>query len=173
MTMKDWKFTHPHDPMLLTMHDCFVTRIEVEESEDETRMVWHLPDGIWVAPSISHHEDGKTCRTDEACVVFEAKHLAHEWDAAAAICMKSRWHGKDKHMNTETWAYMTIAEFIAKMQEGGWSLEIINTYTEGYAFYVTGEIHTPKERHWRPFRMTFYAETANYYWDAIHPDRVW
>ncbi len=159
--------------MLLTMHDCFVTRIELETNEDSTVMTWHLPDGIWITPEIPFHEIKKMCRTAEACVVFNAKHLTHEWEQGASICMKSRWHGKDKRMNTETWACMTIAEFIAKMQENGWSLEIINTYTEGYAFYVTGEIHTPKERYWRPFRMSFYAETANYFWDDIHPDRVW
>ena len=51
--MKEWVYTHPHDPMLLTMHDCTVTRIDLETSEDSTRMVWHLPDGIWVAPEIA------------------------------------------------------------------------------------------------------------------------
>jgi hypothetical protein len=76
-------------------------------------------------------------------------------------------------MNTETWAYMTISELAPKMQEGGWSLEIISTYTEGSIFHITGEIHTPKERWWRQFRMTFTAETASYFWDAIRPDRVW
>lgn len=28
--MKEWVYTHPHDPMLLTMHDCTVTRIDLE-----------------------------------------------------------------------------------------------------------------------------------------------
>ena len=51
--MKEWVNTHPHDPMLLTMHDCTVTRIDLETSEDSTRMAWHLPDGIWVAPEIA------------------------------------------------------------------------------------------------------------------------
>ena len=37
--MKEWVKTHPHAPMLLTMHDCTVTRIDLETSEDSTRMV--------------------------------------------------------------------------------------------------------------------------------------
>lgn len=171
--MKEWVYTHPHDPMLLTMHDCTVTRIDLETAEDSTRMIWHLPDGIWVAPEIGGEGIQKTCRTAEACVVFEAKHPDTEWDQEASICMKSRWHGKDKRMNTETWAYVTIPELAKNIQEGGWSLEVINTYTEGRIFLVTGEIHTPKERWWRQFRMTFTAETASYFWDAICPDRVW
>lgn len=171
--MKNWKFTHSHDPMLLTMHDCIVTKIDLESAEDHTTMTWYLPDGIWVAPGIPCHEIKEICRTAEAGVVFEAEHLNHEWDQEAAICMKSRWHGKDKRMNTETWAHMTFAEFVTRMQKESWSLEIINTYTEGVCFYITGEINTPKEWRWRSFRLTFCAETANYYWNAIHPDRVW
>ena len=171
--MQTWKYQQSHDPNLVTMHDCIVTKIDLDTAEDHTTMTWHLPDGIWVAPSISHHEDGKTCRTDEACVVFESKHLTHEWDQEASICIKSRWHGKDKRMNTETWAYVTIPELAQAMQKDSWSLEIVSTYTEGRIFLVTGEIHTPKERWWRQFRMTFTAETASYFWDAICPDRVW
>lgn len=171
--MKEWVNTHPHDPMLLTMHDCTVTRIDLETSEDSTRMIWHLPDGIWVAPEIAGEGITKTCRTAEACAVFEAKHPDTEWDQEASICIKSRWHGKDKRMNTETWAYVTVPELAQAMQKDGWSLEIVSTYTEGRIFLVTGEIHTPKERRWRQFRMTFTAETASYFWDAIRPDRVW
>ncbi len=171
--MKEWTYTHPHDPMRLTMHDCIVTHIDLETAEDSTRMTWHLPDGIWISPEVAGEGVQKTCRTAEACVVFEAKHPDTEWDQDAAICMKSRWHGKDMRMNTETWAYMTITELAHDMQKGGWSLEIINTYTEGYLFHITGEIHTPKERHWHPFRMTFTAETASCFWDTIRPDRVW
>ena len=63
--MKEWINTHPHDPMLLTMHDCTVTRIDLETSEDSTRMVWHLPDGIWVAPEVAGEGIQKTCRTAE------------------------------------------------------------------------------------------------------------
>lgn len=159
--------------MLLTMHDCIVTRIDLETTEDETRMTYHFPDGIWIAPEIADNDVQKTCRTAEACAVFEEKHPDTEWDQEASICIKSRWHGKDKRMNTETWEHMTIIELVQKMQTGGWSLEIVNTYTEGYTFHITGEIHTPKERWWRQFRMTFTTEAANYYWDAIHPDRVW
>ena len=76
-------------------------------------------------------------------------------------------------MNTETWEYMNFPEFIAKMQENGWSLEIINTYTEGYMFLVTGEINSPKERRFLQFRLDFWADSAHYNWDDIHPDRVW
>ncbi|MBQ9151879.1 MAG: hypothetical protein IJX72_06485 [Clostridia bacterium] len=112
--MQTWKYQQSHDPMLLTMHDCIVTRIDLETTEDHTAMTWHLPDGIWVAPEISGHELQKTCRTHEARTVFEAKHPNTEWDQGAAICMKSRWHGKDKRMNTETWEHMTITEFVEK-----------------------------------------------------------
>ncbi len=160
--------------MLLTMHDCVVTQIERETAEDLIRMTWHFPDGIWVAPEISRHKDGKTCRTAEARIVFTTPNrFDSEDDLSVSICMKSRWHGKDKRKLTETWDHMTLPAFIAKMQENGWSLEIVNTYTEGFEFLITGDIHTPAERHWRRFRMSFYAETAHYCWDAIHPDRVW
>ena len=169
----EYRYTHPHDSKLVTMHDCVVTRIDLETTEDGTRMTWYLPDGIWISPEIAGDGVQKTCRTDEAHAVFTAKHPHTEWDQEASICMKSRWHGKDKRMNTETWMYMTITELVEKMQKGEWSLEIINTYTEEYIFHVTGEIHTPKERWWHRFRMIFTAETANYFWNAIHPDRVW
>ena len=171
--MKNWRYTHPYDPMLLSMHDCIVTRIEVEESEDETRMVWYLPDGIWIAPEIPCHEIQEICRTADAQLAFVAKHPDFEWDASAAICMKSRWHGKDKRMNTETWEHMTLGEFVTKMKNSGWSLEIIRAYTEGQLFYITGEIHTPTERYFAPFRLDFVAEKATYFWDDIHIDRVW
>lgn len=171
--MRNWTYTHPYAPRVLTMHDCSVTRIEIEPAEEGHRMTWYLPDGIWISPESPFHDIRQVCRTDEACAVFAGKHLTHKCEQAASICMKSRWHGKDKRRNTETWEYMTLHEFISKMQENGWSLEIVNTYTEECTFYVMGEINTPKKRWWRPFRMNFYAETADYFWDAIHPDRVW
>ena len=169
----EYRYTHPHDSKLVTMHDCVVTRIDLETTEDGTRMTWYLPDGIWISPEIAGDGVQKTCRTDEAHAVFTAKHPHTEWDQEASICMKSRWHGKDKRMNTETWMYMTITELVEKMQKGEWSLEIINTYTEEYIVHVTGEIHTPKERWWHRFRMIFTADTANYFWNTIQPDRVW
>ncbi len=160
--------------MLLTMHDCTVTKIDLEEREEETRMTWHLPDGIWIAPGISCHEIKKTCRTAEACIVFSGKELFdYEDDLSVSVCMKSRWHGKDKRMLTETWEYMTLPAFITQMKENGWSFEIVNTYTEGSMFLITGDIHTPKERHRCEFRISFIADSANYFWNDIHPDRVW
>lgn len=171
--MKDWKFTHPHDPMVLTMHDCFVTRIELETDGDEKHMTWHIPDGIWIAPGIPYHDIEKMCRTNEACAVFSGEYLHYEDDLSVSVCLKSRWHGQNKRLLTETWSCMSLGEFVEEFRKQGWSLEIVNTYTEGTCFYVTGEIHTPKKRWWREFRISFNAETANYYWDAIHPDRVW
>lgn len=171
--MKNWTYTHPHAPRVLTMHDCIVTRIDLESGEDGLRMTWHLPDGIWIAPEISGHDMQKTCRTAEACAVFSDERLSCQDDLVVSVCRRSRWHGKDKRLLTETWSYMTLADFIKEFTAKGWSMEIIETYTEHTSFYVTGEINTPKERRWREFRMTFNAETAHYYWDTIRPDRVW
>lgn len=166
-------YRHPYDPMLLTMHDCIVTQIDLETIENDIRMTWQFPDGIWVTPEIPCHKIKETCRTAEAELVFTVKRREYEWDASAAICMKSRWHGKDKRMNTETWEYMNLPEFISKIRKNGWSLEIIHTYTEGYMFLVTGEVNSPKERRFLQFRLEFWADLAHCNWDEIRPDRVW
>ena len=166
-------YRHPYDPMLLTMHDCIVTQIDLETIENDIRMTWQFPDGIWVTPEIPCHKIKETCRTAEAELVFTVKRREYEWDASAAICMKSRWHGKDKRMNTETWDCMNLPEFISKIRKNGWSLEIIHTYTEGYMFLVTGEVNSPKERRFLQFRLEFWADLAHCNWDEIRPDRVW
>ena len=49
--MKNWNYTHSHDAMILTMHDCIVTQINLETTENDIRMTWHFPDGIWQVPS--------------------------------------------------------------------------------------------------------------------------
>ncbi len=171
--MNPWTYTHPHDPYKLSMHDCKVTQIDVGSTDGGGRMVWHFPDGVWVTPAIECHEIAETCRTAEARVVFAGKYLVDDRFSEVAVRIKSRLHGKDKRKTTETWEYMTLGEFIAKFHDGGWTLEIINTYTEGGSFLITGEIHTPKEGWWRSFRMNFTAETADYFWNAIRLDRVW
>lgn len=171
--MDQWTYTHPHDPHKLSMHDCKVTQIDLECTEGGGRMAWHFADGVWVTPAIECHEITEICRTAEARVIFAGKYMVEEYDPTVAVCIKSRWHGKDKRLNTETWEHMTLGEFVAEFQDGGWSLEIFDTYDEAGNFLITGEIHTPKEKWWRSFRMSFIAETADYFWNTIRPDRVW
>ena len=169
--MKDWIYTQPHDPMLLTMHDCIVTRIELEESEEETRMVWYLPDGIWITPEIPCHEIKEMCRTAETRAVFSSKYMYYRDDLSVSISRKCRWHGKNKNLFTETRACMTLQEFVDKFRTEGWSLEIVNTYTEGKLFLIEGEIHTARKR--QAFKMSFNADNADFFWNDIHPDRMW
>ncbi len=171
--MNEWKYNHPLDPQKLSMHDCKVTQMEWKPINDGYRMVWYFSDGIWLIPDIECCEITQICRTAEAQVIFAGKSLVYESELAAAVCVKQRWHGRGKHLNTETWENMPLNEFIDRFHDGGWSLEIIDTYTEGRKFLITGEIHTPKEGWWRSFRLSFIAATADYYWNAIRPDRVW
>ena len=168
--MKDWTYTHPHDPKRLTMHDCLVTSIELETNGDETRMIWYLPDGIWISPAVAGDGIQKTCHTHEACAVFSGKHLRGD-DLAVSICKKSRWHGKDKQLLTETRLCMTLDEFVEAFRAEDRSMEIVNTYTEDFLFLIEGELRTSKKR--ESVTLSFSAESANYYWSTIDPDRVW
>lgn len=166
----EYRYTHPYDPTHITMHDCVVTRIDLETDGDGTRMIWHLPDGIWIAPEIAGDGVKNTCLTHEACAVFSGKYLRRD-DLAVSICKKSRWHGKDKQLLTETSLHMRLEEFVEVFRAEGWSLEVVDAYTEGCHFLIDGELRTAKKR--EGITITFTAETANYFWNAIHPDRVW
>ena len=133
-------------------------------------MTWYLPDGIWISPEIAGDGVLKTCLTDEACAVFSGKYLRRD-DLAVSICKKSRWHGKDKQLLTETSLCMRLEEFVEAFRVEGWSLEVVNIYTEDCHFLIDGELRTAKKR--EGITITFTAETANYFWNAIQLDRVW
>lgn len=170
--MSFWKYRHEFDPYKMSMHDCKVTRIQLETDEEGGLMTWDFSDGIWLTPEIEQHEITEICRTSEARAVFAGKHLRED-DLSAALCIKHRLHGENYRLSTETWEYMTLGEFVSQCKEGEWVPEIICTYAEGRNFLITGQIHTPKKGNWREFRLEFFADTAELLWNEIRPDRVW